>query len=109
MTDGERRQAFADAFIAQARSDDYRGKEAKLQGLLARARNIAREIEKLAPSIDRKDSPENAEYPWERDGQVIAPCMYGFPSLSLLRDPGGRSFLNLIERALQDFERLTLP
>ena len=54
-------------------------------------------------------SPENAEYPWERDGTVTAPCDFGFPSLQLLTQPGGRAFLNLIERALDDFEKVALP
>jgi len=71
-------------------------------------RAIAREIEKLAPAIDRTTAPENAEYPWERDERVVSPCHYAFPSLELLRQPGGRAFLNLIERALGGFERLSL-
>jgi len=174
MTEGERRRAFAEAFIAQARSDwrahrvlagrqdiatchglhylqmvceklakayrlrdtrspvdelvskhtgfakfigpffmvvlkdEYRGKDAQLRGLIMRARALAREIEKLAPAIDRAAAPENAEYPWQRDERVIAPCQHDFPSLELLRQPGGRAFLNLVERALDGFESLSL-
>lgn len=174
MTEGERRRAFAEAFIAQARSDwrvyrilaereevpschrlhylqmvceklakayrlrdtkspidelvskhsgfskfvgpfftalkdEYSGKDEQLRGLIQRARTLAREIERLAPAIDRSASPENAEYPWERDGTVTAPCDFGFPSLQLLTQPGGRAFQNLIERALDDFEKIALP
>lgn len=154
MTADERRRAFAEAFVAQSRSDwaayrvlarqkeiakayrlrdtnapvdellskhtgfakfigpffvaalkqEYAGKDAQLMRLLTRARTLAREIEKLAPAIDRATTPENAEYPWERDDRVIAPCRYAFPSLELLRQPGGRAFLNLIERALDGFD-----
>jgi hypothetical protein len=145
MTEGERRRAYADAFIAQARSDwrvhrilaerqdvsrchelhylqmvceklakayrlrdtkspvdelvskhsgfskfvgpfftavlkdEYRGKDKQLQGLIYRSRKLVHEIEKLAPAIDRLAAPENAEYPWERDGGVTAPCDFEFP------------------------------
>ncbi len=173
MTEAERRRAFAEAFIAQARSDwtvhrllagradvhvchglhylqmaceklakayrlrdtqssvdelvsthngfekfvgsffltlkdEYRGKDAQLRELTSRARTLAREIEKLAPAIDRVTFPENAEYPWERDAHVIAPCRHAFPSLELLRKAGGGTFLKLIKRALDDFERVSL-
>ncbi len=99
---------FVGPFFAVVLKDEYRGKDAQLRGLITRARALAREIEKLAPAIDRAAAPENAEYPWERDEQVIAPCLYAFPSRELLRQAGGRAFLNLIERALTDFENLSL-
>ena len=100
---------FVGPFFLAVLRDEYRGKDKQLAGLLQRARILAREIEKLAPAADRSASPENAEYPWERDGQVIAPCDFAFPTLELLRQPGGRAFLNLVERALDDFERVALP
>lgn len=100
---------FVGPFFAAVLKDEYRGREAQLRGLLRRARALAREIEKLAPAIDRTAVPENAEYPWERDGMVIAPCDYAFPSLELLREAGGRSFLNLIERALNEFVQRPPP
>jgi hypothetical protein len=100
---------FIGPYFAVVLKDDYRGKDEQLRGLLRRARAIAREVEKLAPAIDRLATPENAEYPWERGEQVMVPCDYGFPSLELLRQPGGRTFLNLIERAIDDFESVTLP
>lgn len=101
-------EKFVGAFFAVALRDEYQGKDAQLQGLIKRARALAREIEKLAPAIDRVDAPENVEYPWERGDRVTAPCSYSFPSIELQRDPGGRAFLNLIERALDDYERLSL-
>jgi hypothetical protein len=75
---------FVGAFVVVALKDEFRGKEAQLRGLLTRMRALAREIEKLAPAIDRAAAPENAEYPWERGGEVIAPSRYSFPSLALL-------------------------
>ena len=97
---------FVGPFFSRVLKDEYPGKDAQLARLIREARARAREIEKLAPAIDRAGAPENAEYPWERDGRVIAPCHHLFPSLELLRNPAGRAFLNLIERALKDFERL---
>ncbi|MFI5301730.1 MAG: hypothetical protein ACHREM_26880 [Polyangiales bacterium] len=101
-------EKFIGAFFAIALKDEYRGKDAQLRGLVKRARALAREIEKLAPAIDRVDAPENVEYPWERDDRVVAPCRHSFPSLELQRDAGGRAFINLIERALDGYERLAL-
>jgi hypothetical protein len=101
-------EKFVGAFFTVALKDEYRGKDAQLGGLIKRARALARAIEKLAPAIDRVDAPENVEYPWERDDRVTAPCSYSFPSIELQRDAGGRAFLNLIERALDDYEKLSL-
>ena len=100
---------FVSPFFGTVLKDEYVGKTAQLQQLIQSARALAREIEKLAPAIDRVSSPENAEYPWVRDGVVIAPCDFDFPSLGLLRQAGGRAFLKLVGRALDDFERVTLP
>ncbi len=94
---------FVGAFFLGALKDEYLERTRS-----SRASSLAREIEKLAPAIDRADAPENAEYPWQRDGKIVAPCTYEFPSLELLRQPGGRAFLNLIDRALADFERLAI-
>jgi hypothetical protein len=94
---------FVGPFFAAVLKDDYRRKDAQLRGLITRARALAREIEKLAPATDRTAAPENAEYPWERDERVIAPCLYQFPSLELLRQEGGRAFLNLVKRAIDSF------
>ena len=99
---------FVGPYFAAVLKDDYLGKDEQLRGLIRRARAIAREIEKLAPAIDRLATPENAEYPWERGDQVTAPCNHAFPSLELLRQPGGRAFLNLVERALKNFETVAL-
>jgi hypothetical protein len=41
---------------------------------------------------------------WEkRTGQVLVPAAYDYPALSLLNSPGGRAFMNLVERAFRDF------
>lgn len=100
---------FVSPFFTAVLKSEYTGKDEQLAVLIKQARACAREIEKLAPAIDRSAAPENAEYPWERDGSVTAPCHFAFPALELLRQPGGRSFLNLIDRALNDFENVTLP
>ena len=83
---------------------DYRGRSEQLQQLKRLCRKLAREVEKLAPSVDREQTPENAEYPWSYGDKVIAPCDYSYPSLHLLTSPGGRTFLKLLARAFSDYE-----
>jgi hypothetical protein len=93
---------------------DYAGQHARHKAVCKTSLVLAREIEKLAPAIDRTHSPENAEYPWERgdrDGgtwQLLVPCTYDYPTLSLLHTPGGRAFMNLVERAFRDFSQRDL-
>lgn len=94
---------FVSAFCKLMLGEQYRGKDAQLAAVIKASRTLAREIEKLAPAIDRHVSPENAEYPWERDEEVIAPCEYTFPSLDLLGAAGGRTFLKLIKQGLDAF------
>ncbi len=87
---------------------EYEGRDAALKTLQRSALALARAIENLAPATDRSSSPENAEYPWERDGAIFRPCEYGYPNLMFLRQPGGRAVMNLVERAFQDFERIRI-
>jgi hypothetical protein len=87
---------------------DYQGKDAKLRRESQFFRNLAREVEKLAPAVDRVATPQNAEYPWEDAEQIIVPSEYGYPNLVLLKDPGGRNFLKLIEKAILDFETIKI-
>jgi uncharacterized protein YukE len=88
--------------------DEYRGKGAVLAQLQKNVEALAREIERLAPAIDHLTTPENAEYPWERDQRVYAPCAFGYPNLDLLRTAGGRATMKMIARAFEDYETLTL-
>ena len=87
---------------------EYDGKDAALKTLQTNATALAREIEKLAPATDRVASPENAEYPWERNGQVLTPCIYGYPNLAVLKKPSGRATMNMIERAFRDYDKLRI-
>jgi len=82
---------------------EYEGQDARHKEVCRTSSTIAREIEKLAPAIDREESPENAEYPWEREDTVLVPCQYPFPALSLLDAHGGRAFLKLVDRAFRDY------
>lgn len=86
----------------------YRGRDAQLREISRFARGLAREIEKLAPAVDRAGAPENAEYPWESGDKVTSPCQYSYPRLSLLTSAGGRTLLKLIDKAIQDFESSAL-
>jgi hypothetical protein len=70
---------------------------------------LAREIEKLAPAVDRVGSPENAEYPWQSGENIVVPCQYDYPQLSLLMTAGGRTFLKLVSRAIEEFKPAPIP
>jgi hypothetical protein len=92
----------------------YKNRPADLRRLLGRASSIAREIEKLAPAVDRDQSPQNTEYPWEDNGKAITPCGYSFPNLQILFTVrsfpllGGRDFLILVKTIIHDFELIRL-
>lgn len=64
---------------------------------------LARQVERLAPAVDRLRTPSNSEYPWDDGSAVVTPADYGFPELSLLREPLGGVLLNLIREAIRDF------
>lgn len=87
---------------------DYKGRDAQLTQVRKDIRNIAREIEKLAPAVDKEQSPSNAEYPWESGKHIVIPCQYSYPNLSSLRDENGRHFLKLIKEAILKFDKRTI-
>ncbi len=86
----------------------YRNKSAELRHVTRIARLLAREIEILAPALERETAPYNTEYPWADAGQIITPCEYSFPSVNLLRTPEGRNFLKIIKIAITNFEEIKL-
>lgn len=90
--------------VSPSLKEAYRGRDAQLRQVAKLARALAREIEKLAPAVDRTGTPENAEYPWEAGDEIISPCHYSYPRLSLLTSPGGRTLLKLLGRAIQEFQ-----
>lgn len=94
---------FIGAYLASPQiKQDYAERAAQLQGVTRRARQLGREIELLAPAVDRVGRPSNAEYPWANGEGVIAPCEHSFPNLAGLQEPGGVTFLKLIERAMAE-------
>jgi len=96
---------FIGSFLASPSiKEAYKGRDAQLREVAKLARALAREIEKLAPAIDRVGSPENVEYPWQSGENIVAPCQYDYPQLSLLMTPGGRTFLKLVVRAIEEFD-----
>jgi len=91
---------FARAFprIAEyhyARIGNSRG---KYKGVFKPLRQLAREIELLAPAVDDGGRrPDNCEYPWELpDGAIRAPAEHTFPNLSLLDAPNGFTLLKIV-------------
>ena len=79
-----------------------------LKGLSSQFNQIAREIEKMAPAVDRQKNPVNAEYPWERAGKVVAPCKFDFPNLDLSNSGVWGHFLKIVALAIRDFDRISI-
>ena len=86
----------------------YRSQDAKRRQMERYAHILAREIEKLAPAVDREQTPENAEYPWLLGETVFVPCRHRYPLSRLLGEQGGRDILKLIEIAIENYPGDTL-
>jgi hypothetical protein len=70
---------------------------------LRQVRQLAREIELLAPTVtDGNRRPDNCEYPWENGGLLYVPIDYDFPNLNLLEQRAGRLLLKLIPAAIEE-------
>jgi len=65
---------------------------------------LGREVERLTPSIDGENHPQNAEYPWRSGDLVVAAVDYSFPNLSFLHERRGLAFLKVVHLALERFE-----
>lgn len=71
--------------------------------LMKQVRNLAREIELLAPTVDNQRRPDNCEYPWEDGaGNVVVPAEYSFAALSLLTEPAGQELLKILPFAIDE-------
>lgn len=100
---------FIESFLVSPLiKNEYQGRDAQLKRFKQSIRNLAREIEKLAPAVDSEHSPSNSEYPWEFNGEINIPCRYSYPNLSSLRAPIGANFLKLIKEAIINFENITI-
>jgi hypothetical protein len=67
-------------------------------------RYLAREIERLAPSVDQQQRPDNCEYPWEiGPGSTRAPVEHQFSTLHLLTEPAGRILIKCLHAAILRF------
>ena len=96
---------FLNTFLLSPKMrQEYRGRSAQLTNVRKTCEKLARAVERLAPAIDRENSPGNAEYPWEQDGQLVVPAQYSFPDIALLSEPRGRMFLKLLDRAFLEFD-----
>lgn len=78
----------------------YSGRPAR--ETLQRAKTLAREIEVLAPSVDRGGQrADNCEYPWEDAGETLhVPLDWAFSPSQLLMQPAGVRALKLIRGAI---------
>lgn len=100
---------FFNAFLLSGRVEQmFEGKNSQLAQIAKRCRQLASELEKLAPAVDSTNRPANSEYPWQQGAVVVVPCEYEFPNLSLLDAATGRTFLKLLHIAITEFETIAL-
>lgn len=98
---------FVRAFLlSPALKPEFEHQAARLRMMVQVMSGLAREVERLAPAVDRDARPDNAEYPWRVGDEVVAPRDYGFPNLSLLTAARGRALLKLVRRAMDEFEQV---
>lgn len=71
------------------------------------ARPLAEKIEKLAPAVDRGQTPANVEYPWVEGESVYIPCRYPFSHLNL-RGYDEKEFLKLLKTVIYNYEQIVL-
>jgi hypothetical protein len=100
-------EKFMKSFLLSPQvQSEYEGRTEQLQQVGKAVRALAREVEKLAPAVDAAVAPENTEYPWIHGDTVVAPRDYDYSRLSLLAEPGGRTFLKLIRLAVERFDTI---
>jgi len=84
------------------RSDFAARLEVAHSGLEAMVRQLAREVDLLAPAVDDGGRrPDNCEYPWEDAGGALhLPAGHGFEALGTLhRHRAGATFLKIVAAA----------
>lgn len=64
---------------------------------------LAREVERLAPAVDRADHPANAEYPWWDGRTVVSPLDHHFQNLDFLFRRSGQDFPAVVREAIKSF------
>lgn len=92
-----------------AASLSFTGRRA--QWVLQHAKQLAHEIELLAPSVKRGGGrPDNCEYPWEdQHGTLHVPVDWTFVPSQLLLVPAGRTVLKLITVAIDQLLEILPP
>lgn len=88
--------------------NEYRGRDAARESKRQQLHRLAEQVERLAPAIDNLATPENAEYPWQRGDTILVPCRYQYPALNFLTEPSGLALLNLVSRAIRDYDKIRI-
>ena len=69
--------------------------------LMTQIKHLASEIEILNPSVRRDGRrPDNCEYPWEVQGEVLSPLDQTFPTTQLVAAKGLTTFRKLLRLAI---------
>ena len=100
---------FVDSLLGSSEvKKRYKNRSSQLRAIRRIARPLAREIERLAPAVDRDRTPANAEYPWADGTKVLVPSEYHFSTLDELRSFDGIEFLRLLQIAIEEFDSITI-
>lgn len=86
----------------------YVGRDAQRRQIERYAHVFSVEIEKLAPAVDREQTPANVEYPWTAGAAVFVPCRHAYSVSRHLGEQSGRDFLKLIEIAIEEYKTIRL-
>jgi hypothetical protein len=73
---------------------------AQLKTVMQDFKRFAQEVEVLNPSMDRDNRPDNCEYPWEYNGQVLSPLDRSFYLSDLMLKRSGTNFLKSLRSAI---------
>lgn len=94
--------------IVKAQFIAFGKKKGQIQSLMTHVKHLAREIELLAPAVNRdRMRPDNCEYPWkDPHGQLHSPLDGKFAVSQLLAEgTAGRIFLKALSAAIDECVR----
>jgi hypothetical protein len=69
---------FVKKYFTDNRATRFRDKKAQLNEIVIGLGGLAREINKLHPSVDPDKNPQNVEYPWSDGTRLRVPCKHTF-------------------------------
>lgn len=78
-------------------------KYSEIQNWVKYSLSIARELERLAPSL--AEDGENPEYPWPHENPISTPVSHTFRVWETLTNAKGRAFVKQLKFLIDEFEK----